>query len=90
MRSGRLVAANEEELSDLAVWLENHPDDVTHEVRFEAIDFLLETMEAVETYPATVYVPTHLVDALVGVIEDWAEVLGAHNESLETHLLVIE
>lgn len=90
MRSGRLVAASEEELSDLAVWLENHPDEVTHEVRFEAIDFLHKTMDAVETFPSTVYVPTHLVDALVGVIEDWSEVLGAHNESLTTTMLVIQ
>jgi putative heme iron utilization protein len=90
MRSGRLVAASEEELSDLAAWLHDHPDDVTLEVRFEAIDFLLETMEAVETYPMTVYVPTPLVDALVGVIEDWGEVLSAHNESLTTTMMVIQ
>jgi hypothetical protein len=88
MRSGRLNAASEEELDDLATWLEHHPDDVTQEVRFEAIDFLLETMGAVETYPSTVYVPTHLVDAIDGVIDDWAEVLSAHDESLETHLVI--
>jgi hypothetical protein len=90
MRSGRLIAASEEELSDLSVWLENHPDDVTHEVRFEAIDFLDQTIDAVDAYPSTIYVPSHLVEALVGLIEDWAEVLGAHNESLETTIMVIE
>ncbi|MGX9944920.1 hypothetical protein ACTG4Q_20880 [Bradyrhizobium denitrificans] len=88
MRSGRLHAASEEELSDLSVWLEHHPDNVTEEVRFEAIDFLHQTIEAIETYPATVYVPTQFVSALHGVIDDWAEVLGAHNESLETTITV--
>jgi hypothetical protein len=92
MRSGRLNAASEEELNDLADWLEHpeHVPSVSHEVRFEAIDFLLETMEAVQTYPMTVYVPTHLVVAIKDVIDDWAEVLGAHNESLETTITEIE
>lgn len=90
MRSGRLVVASEEELDDLSVWLELHPDDVTLEIRFEAIDFLHQTIEAVSTFPSTVYVPTHLVDAIDGVIEDWAEVLAAHDESFETHLIQVD
>jgi hypothetical protein len=90
MRSGRLIAASEEELSDLAAWLVDHPDDVTHEVRFEAIDFLNKIADSTATYPCTVYVPTNLVDAIGGVIEDWAEVLFAHSETLSTTLLVIQ
>lgn len=87
-RSGRLHAASEEELNDLADWLHHHPEDVALEARWEAIDFLLETMEAVQTYPMTVYVPTKLVDAIDGVIDDWVEVLSAHNENFATHLVI--
>ena len=38
LRSGRLSAANETELSDLGVWLEHHPEEVSEDVRFQAID----------------------------------------------------
>ncbi|WP_439357891.1 hypothetical protein [Bradyrhizobium sp. DASA03007] len=72
----------------MAAWLVDHPDDVTHEVRFEAIDFMHKTIDAVETYPCTVYVPTHLVDAINGVIDDWTEVLSAHDENFETNLVI--
>ena len=90
MRSGRLNAANETELADLGVWLEHHPEEVSEDVRFQAIDFIDQTIDAAEAYPCCIYVPTHLVDALVGVIEDWTEVLTAHDESFLTNLMVIE
>jgi hypothetical protein len=90
LRSGRLSAANETELSDLGVWLEHHPEEVSEDVRFQAIDFIDQTIDAVESYPCCICVPTHLVDALVGVIEDWTEVLTAHDESFLTNMMVIE
>jgi hypothetical protein len=90
MRSGRLNAANETELADLGVWLEHHPEEVSEDVRFQAIDFIDETIDATEAYPCTIYVPMHLVDAIVGVIEDWVEVLSAHEEDFLTTMMVIE
>jgi hypothetical protein len=90
IRSGRLNAANETDLADLLVWLNEHPDDISEEVRVQAKDFLAQTIDATEAYPCTIYVPTHLVDALTGVIEDWVEVLGSHDEDFLTTLMVIE
>jgi uncharacterized protein (DUF2342 family) len=88
MRTALLNAANEEELSDLAVWLESHPDEVTHENRFEAIDWLHRMMDETAAYPCSIAVPSHLIDAIDGVIEDWIEVLTSHDESFLTDLVI--
>ncbi len=85
MSSGLLVAASEEDLDDLVIWLTDHPDEVPAEARLAAELWLSRTIIEITSYPAVIVVPTEHVAAINGVIDDWAEILSAHDEPFHTH-----
>ena len=81
-----LWAANTDEIDDLIIWLDDHPDDVDPLSRDAAAQWLVEFWRNTEAFPASVAVPEGAVDVLDALIEDWTEVLTAHNEEFLTEL----
>ena len=86
--SGLLTAANEEELSDLLEWLSDHPADLDCMMRWQAQTWLGDVMHDTKVYPASIVVPSDHCEAIDGVIEDWCEILTAHDEEFLTTLVL--
>jgi len=80
-----LWAANADEIDDLIIWLDNHPDDVDPLSRDALAERLVEFLRNAEAFPFSIAVPegAEVLDAL---IEDWTEVLTAHDEGFLTEL----
>jgi len=91
-----LSAQSEEELADIANWLDEHPSD--EELAEEGIDpsirarldTWLANVRDAETYPCFAPVPPDLVRMLEMVIDDWCEVLSSHADEFYTHLVCSE
>jgi hypothetical protein len=91
-----LSAQSEEELADIANWLDEHPSD--EELAEEGIDpsirarldTWLANVRGAETYPCFAPVPPDLVRMLEMVIDDWCEVLSSHVDEFYTHLVCSE
>jgi hypothetical protein len=83
-----LTAANASELADLVDWLEDHPADTDADLRWKAKSWLGDVMDETDVYPAFIAVPSNLVEVIDEVIEDWVEILTAHDEGFLTTLQV--
>jgi hypothetical protein len=81
-----LWAANADEIDDLVIWLDDHPDDVVPSSRDAVAQWLVEFLRTAEAFPASATVPERAVDVLDALIEDWIEVLIAHDEGFLTEL----
>ena len=81
-----LRAANAEEISDLIFWLDDHPDEMGPSSRDAVAEWLAEFWRNAEAYPCSGAVPEEAVEVLDAVIEDWTEVLTAHDEEFLTEL----
>lgn len=91
-----LIAHSEEEIADLRTWLAEHPDaeDMKAEGMDPAVKPRIDQLFAIVldhgAFPSCWPVPPDLVPVLEWVIEDWAEVLGSHNEEFHTELSSLE
>ncbi|MEH2517417.1 hypothetical protein V1279_002990 [Bradyrhizobium sp. AZCC 1610] len=83
-----LTAANAEEIHDLITWLDDHPADVSSQWRDATAHWLMVFVENTDAFPAFIAVPEELIETLDAVIEDWVEVLTAHNEDFLTELKI--
>jgi hypothetical protein len=81
-----LRAANADEIDDLIIWLDNHPDDVEPLSRDALAEWLVEFLRNAEVFPFSIAVPEGAVEVLDALIEDWTEVLTAHDEGFLTEL----
>ena len=81
-----LWAANADEIDDLIIWLDNHPVDLDPLSRDAVAQWLVEIWRNAEAFPSSVGVPEGAVDVLDALIEDWTEVLTAHDEGFLTEL----
>jgi hypothetical protein len=81
-----LWAANADEIDDLIIWLDNHPDEVDPLSRDAVAQWLVEFLRKAEAFPSSAAVPEGAVDVLDALIEDWTEVLTAHDEGFLTEL----
>jgi hypothetical protein len=81
-----LWAANADEMDDLIIWLDNHPDGADPLSRDAVAQWLVELLRNAETFPFSAAVPEGTVDVLDALIEDWTEVLTAHDEGFLTEL----
>lgn len=81
-----LWAANADEIDDLIIWLDNHPDDVDPLSRDAVAQWLVEFLRSANAFPSSAAVPERAVDVLDALIEDWTEVLIAHDEGFLTEL----
>jgi hypothetical protein len=81
-----LRAANADEIDDLIIWLDNHPDDVDPLSRDAVAQWLVELLQNAKAFPSAAAVPEGAVDVLDALIEDWTEVLTAHDEGFLTEL----
>jgi hypothetical protein len=81
-----LWAANADEIDDLIIWLDNHPDDVDPLSRDAVAQWLVELLRSAEAFPSSSAVPEGAVDVLDALIEDWTEVLTAHDDGFLTEL----
>jgi hypothetical protein len=80
-----LWAANADEIDDL-IWLDNHPDDVDPSSRDAVAQWLVDLLQNTEAFPSSAAVPEGAVGVLDALIEDWTEVLTAHDEGFLTEL----
>jgi hypothetical protein len=94
-----LVAANQEELGDIATWLDEHPSKeemveagIGEEIkpRLDALLTRVINERDADAYPVYVPVPHDLAPLLDLTIEDWSEVLTSHDEELLTDLVSVE
>jgi hypothetical protein len=83
-----LNAANASELADLHDWLQDHPADTAEDLRWKAQSWLGDVMDETDAYPAFIAVPSEFVEVIDAVIEDWTEILTAHDEGFLTTLQV--
>lgn len=81
-----LWAANADEIYDLIIWSDHHPDDVDPLSRDAVAQWLVELLRNAEAFPSSSAVPEEAVDVLDALIEDWTEVLTAHDEGFLTEL----
>jgi hypothetical protein len=81
-----LWAANADEIDDLIIWLDNHPDDVDPLSRDAVSQWLVGLLRNAEAFPSSAAVPEGAVYVLDALIEDWTEVLTAHDEGFLTEL----
>ncbi len=81
-----MCAANAEEVHDLITWLDDHPDGVNTMSRDAVAQWLMDFLQNTEVFPSLTAVPEWAVDVLDAVIEDWIEVLTAHDERFLTEL----
>jgi hypothetical protein len=81
-----LWAANVDEIDDLIIWLDNHPDDVDPLSRDAAAQWLVDLLRNAKAFPYFAAVPEGAVDVLDALIDDWTEVLTAHDEGFLTEL----
>lgn len=81
-----LWAANADEIDDLIIWLDNHPDDVDPLSRDAVAQWLAELLQNAKAFPYSAAIPEGAVDVLDALIEDWTEVLTAHDEGFLTEL----
>jgi hypothetical protein len=81
-----LWVANADEIDDLIIWLDNHPDDVEPLSRDALAEWLVEFLRNAEAFPFSIAVPEGAVEVLDALIEDWTEVLIAHDEGFLTEL----
>jgi len=81
-----LWAAHADEIDDLIIWLGNHPGDVDPLSRDAVAQWLVELLRNAEAFPSSAAIPEGAVDVLDALIEDWTEVLTAHDEGFFTEL----
>jgi hypothetical protein len=81
-----LRAASADEIDDLIIWSDNHPDDVDPLSRDVVAQWLVEFLRNTKAYPSSAAVPEGAVDVIDALIEDWTEVLTAHDEGFLTEL----
>ena len=81
-----LWAANADEIDDLIIWLDNHPDDVDQLSRDAVAQWLVELLRNAEAFPSYAAIPERAIDVLDALIEDWTEVLTAHDEGSHSEL----
>jgi hypothetical protein len=81
-----LRAANADEIDDLIIWLDSHPDDVEPLSRDALAEWLVEFLRNAEAFPFSIAVQEGAVEVLDALIEDWTEVLTAHDEGFLTEL----
>lgn len=82
-----LYLHSEEERYDLAEWLRCHDGEPDYPAGMSmTADWLCAL--TVGDYPARVPVPAEHVEPMNVIIDDWIEVLAAHDESLESRLEV--
>ncbi len=81
-----LWAANADEIDDLIIWSDNHPDDVDPLFRDIVAQWLVEFLRNAGAFPYSIAVPEGAVEVLDALIEDWTEVLTAHDEGFLTEL----
>jgi hypothetical protein len=76
------VGRHADEIDDLIIWLDNHPG----ESRDAVAQWLVELLRNAEAFPSSAAIPEGAVDVLDALIEDWTEVLTAHDEGFFTEL----
>jgi hypothetical protein len=90
---------SDEEASDLIAWLDHHPQpedfdgpnveelygEATREAAQAWLQMMRDTGEGPDSYPIHAPIPLRLIPVIDAVIDDWAEVLGSHNEETYTH-----
>lgn len=90
---------SEEELIDIATWLDEHPDDeamadagINPDVkpRLEALLVKTLTDNLPSSYPLQIQIPDDLAQMLEATMTDWEEVLDAHRETLITDLVEVD
>lgn len=81
-----LWAANRDEIDDLIIWLDDHPDDADLLARDAVAHWLVNLWQNTNEFPSSTVVPRWAAGLLGALIEDWAEVLTAHNEEFFTNL----
>lgn len=81
-----LWAANADEIDDLIIWLDNHPDHVDSLSRDAVAQWLVEFLRNAEAFPSSAAVPEGAIDVLDALIGDWTEVLTAHDEGFLAEL----
>lgn len=74
---------NEEEATDLSVWVFDHCGGSADDDR-ELEDWLDSTIQSTRVWPIEVPVPAPLQEPLEATINDWAEVLAAHKENFHS------
>jgi hypothetical protein len=82
-----LWAANADEIDDLIIWLDDHPDDVDSSSRGAVAQWLVDFLRNAEAFPSATTVPEVALDVLDALIDDWIEVLSAHDEEFLTELI---
>jgi len=93
-----LVAADEEEITDLIDWADEHPttdqlyqEQIPIHTRYRVKDWLSKILEAdKDSYPVYTPVPADLADFLDLLIADWIEVLTSHDEVFHSYLVESE
>jgi hypothetical protein len=81
-----LWAANVDEIDDLIIWLDDHPDDADPLSRGAVAQWLVDLLRNAKAFPFSAAVPEGAVEVLDALIEDWIEVLIAHDEDFLTEL----
>jgi hypothetical protein len=76
---------SEEEATDLSVWVFDHCDG-TIEVTRQLEAWLDQTIQSTRHWPIEVQVPPELVAPLEATIDDWGEVLSAHDEAFNSYM----
>jgi hypothetical protein len=81
-----LWAENADEIDDLVIWLDNHPDDVEPSSHNAVAQWLVEFLRSAKAFPSSTAIPEGMVDVLDALMEDRIEVLTAHDEGFFTQL----
>jgi hypothetical protein len=93
-----LTVVSDEELGDLIEWLREHPDDGDIEadgldaaaLRVRLDRMLRDIQTHAPSFPFFTPVPLDLVPLLQWAMEDWAEILESHDDSLKSDLMMVE
>jgi hypothetical protein len=81
-----LWAANADEIDDLIYWLLDHPNELIQSSRDALARWLSEFRRGANGFPCSAAVPEASISALGALIDDWIEMLTAHDEEFLTEL----
>ena len=94
-----LILHSEEELRDIATWLDEHPSveemieagiPVDAATRLDGFLSRLINESEIDAYPSFHPVPAGLAPLLQMAMDDWGEVLGAHDEAFFSSIVCTE
>jgi hypothetical protein len=88
--TAKLWAANVDEIDDLIYWLQDHPDELNPSSRDALARWLFEFRRGANGFPCSATVPETELVAVGVLVEDWVEVLTAHDEEFLTELRALD